>query len=87
MTAAAVRERVVNGRHVYVRYDKYGRVMALASDRAGVSIDALRAAGIPVAHTCRHTYKWYRPGVRDKITGPRDQSITHGQRDHRPGRR
>ena len=45
-----IRERRINGRHVFVRYDRYGHICALASDRAGVEPEALRQVGMPVQY-------------------------------------
>jgi hypothetical protein len=48
-----IRERRINGRHVFVRYDRYGHICALASDRAGVEPEALRQVGMPVPYRRR----------------------------------
>jgi hypothetical protein len=61
MAMAAIRERVIQDRHVWVRYDKFGHVMAMASTSAGVQNEALREIGMPVAHVRRPSY--YHPIV------------------------
>jgi hypothetical protein len=61
MAMAAIRERVIQDRHMWVLYDKFGHVMAMASTSAGVQNEALREIGTPVAHMRRPSY--YHPIV------------------------
>jgi hypothetical protein len=48
---------------MWVRYEKFGPVMAMASTSAGVQNEALREIGMPVAHMRRPSY--YHPIVAE----------------------